>query len=290
MDIANKAKRIYRYIRYGIPIIQENHITANIVSLSQNKLLEGKTALITGGTSGIGLEIAKSYIAAGATVIITGRSYIRLKEACSAFPPQVPLYLFELDNTNISQINQCVPRILEKFNLSRIDILVNNAGINRGAANCSFEENFDAIIRTNLKGTYFFSRMFAEYLRKNKIEGNILNIASSSSDRPATEAYTLSKWGIKGLTIGLARVYSQFGIVVNGIAPGPTATSMIKGDHVDDDLTHKYGLTGRMAHPIEVANLAVVLVSNMCRMVIGDIIHVSGGAGNVYNEDVVYHF
>lgn len=290
MEILSRVKRIYRYIRFGVPTIEEKHITANIVSLSQNKLLEGKTALITGGTSGIGLEIAKSYIAAGAKVIITGRSIIRLKETTNSFPKNAPLFLYELDNTDIELISQCIPDILEKFNLSKIDILVNNAGINRGPVNCSFEENFDAIIQTNLKGTYFFSRMFAEYLRMNGIEGNILNIASSSSDRPATEAYTLSKWGIKGLTLGLARVYSQYGIVVNGIAPGPTATSMIKGNRIDDDLTHKNSLTGRMVHPIEIANMAVILVSNMCRMVIGDIIHVSGGAGNVYNEDVVYHF
>ena len=290
MEIVSKVKRLYRYIRYGVPIIQEKHIIANIVCLSQNKLLEGKTALITGGSSGIGLEIAKAYIAAGAKVIITGRSLIRLKEACVNFPPNSPLYLYELNNTDVNKINQCIPLILEKYNLSKIDILVNNAGINRGPKNSNFEENFDAIIQTNLKGTYFFSRMFAEYLKDNNIEGNILNIASSSSDRPATEAYTLSKWGIKGLTLGLARVYSQYGIVVNGIAPGPTATSMIKGDDVSNELTHKKSLTGRMSHPIEVANMAVVLVSNMCRMVVGEIIHVSGGAGNVYNEDVVYHF
>lgn len=290
MEIAEKVKRIYRYIRYGVPVIQENHIIANIVSLSQNKLLEGKTALITGGSSGIGLEIAKSFIAAGAKVVITSRSILRLKEAYNKFPKDSQLYLYELDNTDIRQIDKCIIQILTKFDLSKIDILVNNAGINRGPANCSFEDNFDAIIQTNLKGTYFFSRMFAEYLKENHIEGNILNIASSSSDRPATEAYTLSKWGIKGLTIGLARVYSQYGIVVNGIAPGPTATSMIKGEKIDDDLTLNNSLVGRMAHPVEVANMAVILVSNMCRMVIGDIVHVSGGAGNVYNEDVVYHF
>lgn len=286
----SKLKRLYKYIRYGIPVTIEKHVTANIVSLSPNELLVGKTALVTGGTSGIGLEIAKAYINSGATVIITGRDIVRLQEVSKTFPLNSPLYVYKLDNSDINQINICIPQILNEFGLSKIDILVNNAGINHGPESCSFEENFDAIIRTNLKGTYFFARMFAEYLKDNGIEGNILNIASSSSDRPATEAYTLSKWGIKGLTKGLARVYSQYGIVVNGIAPGPTATPMLKGDKKDGELTHERGLTGRMTHPVEVGNMAVILVSNISRMVVGDIVYMSGGAGIVYNEDVVYHF
>lgn len=290
MEIISKLKRIYRYIRFGIPVTNKNFIKANIVSLSQNELLNGKTALVTGGSSGIGLEIAKAFTNAGATVIITGRNIEKLHEASLSFSPESHVLCYQLDNSDIHQIDQCIQSILQKYNLSKIDILVNNAGINHGPQGCSFEENFDAIIETNLKGTYFFSRMFAEYLKKNGIEGNILNIASSSSDRPATEAYTLSKWGVKGLTIGLARVYSKYGIVVNGIAPGPTATRMIKGNDIDKNLALEKVLTGRMTHPVEVANLAVMLVSDMCRMVIGDIVHISGGAGNIYNEDLDYHF
>lgn len=290
MELKNKLKRVYRYIRYGIPVTNKNLIKANIVSLSQNELLAGKTALVTGGSSGIGLEIAKAFTNAGATVVITGRDIEKLCKASSSFSPESKVHCYQLDNTDIYQINQCVNSILQKYNLSKIDILVNNAGVNHGPRGCSFEENFDAIIETNLKGTYFFSRMFAEYLKENRINGNILNIASSSSDRPATEAYTLSKWGVKGLTKGLARVYSKYGIVVNGIAPGPTATPMIKGNQMDDDLCLEKGLTGRMTHPVEVANMAVILVSDLSRMVIGDIVYMSGGAGNVYNEDVEYYF
>ncbi len=290
MDILGKIKRVYRYIRYGVPVVQKKCITANIISLSPNKLLTGRTALVTGGSSGIGLEIARAFIRAGANVIITGRSIDRLLTVSKTFPLESPLFCYQLDNTKVDQIENCIPEMLKKFSLSKIDILVNNAGINHGADTNNFEQNFDSIIDTNLKGTYFFSRMFAEYLRQKHIEGNILNLCSSSSKRPATEAYTLSKWAVRGLTKGLARVYSQYGIVVNGIAPGPTATPMIKGNDIDKELIHSKSLTGRMAHPVEIANMAVILVSDMSRMVIGDIVYMSGGAGNVYNEDVEYHF
>ncbi len=294
MDIKGKIIRAYRYVRYGVPIIEKKVIFAQITNLSPNELLKGRIALITGGSSGIGREIAHAFINAGAIVIITGRSMSRLVDASNKFVNvedlKHKLFLFELDSSNIEQVNNCIPNILEKFNLPKIDILVNNAGINRGFKGCTFEENFDAIINTNLKGTFFVAKSFADYFKRDKIEGNILNIASSSSERPATDAYTLSKWGVKGLTKGLARVYSKYGIVVNAIAPGPTATPMIKGNDFDQELSSEKNLTGRIAHPIEIANMAVILVSNISRTVIGDVVYMSNGSGNVFNEDVTYRF
>ena len=81
--------------------------------------------------------------------------------------------------------------------------------------------------RYKLKGCVFFISNNGRYMRDNHIKGNILNIASSSSLRPATSAYTLTKWGTRGLTLGLAKVLAPYGITVNGIAPGPTATPML---------------------------------------------------------------
>lgn len=295
MTIKQTIKRIYQFIRFGIPTIEHKHIYAQISALPPNELLKDRIILITGGTSGIGLEMAKSCLRAQATVIITGRSEERLKAAFTkiieAIDTAERLFCYPMDNTNVAEIEHCIPTMLSRFHLDRIDTLINNAGINKGPKDGTLEEKFDAIIDTNLKGSYFMARTFAEYLRCNEIQGNILNIASSSSERPATEPYTLSKWGIKGLTKGLARVYTQYGIVVNGIAPGPTATPMMnkEGGSVED-LVLNTSLAGRLVTPEEVANMAVILISNMSRMVIGDIVYMTGGAGNIYNEDLTYHF
>ena len=118
--------------------------------------------------------------------------------------------------------------------------------------------------------------MIGKYMKENQIRGNILNIASSSSLRPAVSAYTLSKWGLRGLNMGLAKALSPYGITVNGLAPGPTATDKIP--------------LKRYIMPEEIANMAVFLVSDMGRSIIGDIVYMTGGAGVVTYEDMNYKF
>lgn len=126
-------------------------------------------------------------------------------------------------------------------------------------------------------------------MKAHQIKGNILNIASSSSLRPAVSAYTLSKWGIRGLTLGLAKTLAPYGITVNGVAPGPTATPMLmKGDR--HNITHDGLPAGRYALPEEIANMALFLVSDMGRMVVGDIVYMTGGAALLTFEDMTYTF
>lgn len=144
------------------------------------------------------------------------------------------------------------------------------------------------MLDTNLKGVFFLSKKVAEYMKNNNVHGNILNIASSSSLCPANSAYCLSKWGIRGLTEGLARTLAPLDIVVNGIAPGPTATSMLMND--TSNLYHSKLPLRRYALPEEIANMAVILVSSLCRTVVGDIVYMTGGAGNLTNENLTYNF
>lgn len=272
------------------------YVYTKIVTLAPNELLKGRTALITGGSSGIGCSIAEAMINAGASVIITGRNEKRLEIAINKLKPLLngsQQLVYEcMDNADIASMQQHWQNILSKIEENNhIDILVNNAGINSMTEGWghSSEKEFDDILSTNLKGTYFLSDIVAHYMVANEIKGNILNIASSSSLRPGNSAYILSKWGIKSLTMGMAKALITHGIVVNGLAPGPTATPMLDKNSNGNILLPGNPL-GRYAIPEEIANMAVVLTSNMSRTIVGDIIYMTGGAGVLSLDDINYSF
>lgn len=288
MNIKQIIKRTLRYILYGVPT--ENRICTDISSVDVNKLLKGRVALITGGTSGIGKSIAESFLKSGATVIITGRNQSKVDTIVNDLEKYSTsdnkAFGIELDNTNSSSFEKKLSTILELIAPSTLDILVNNAGIGGGDISNTTEEEFDNVIDTNIKGTFFLSRLVARYMIRNQVKGNILNIASSSSLRPAASAYTFSKWSIRGFTLGLAKTLAPYGITVNGLAPGPTATPMLKRDA--SNISFKGNPMGRYALPEEIANMAVVLVSGIGKMVVGDIVYMTGGAGIITFDDIDY--
>lgn len=259
-------------------------VMAQVVKLAPSEMLAGRTALITGGTSGIGYAIAD--------VVLTSRTVRRAEEACARLTAtdttrQSRVHGVAMDISDTEHLQSAFDRIVDMLYGKPIDILVNNAGILGGGIFDAPSEEFRAVLNTNLQGTVFMSRIVAKYMIANRIRGNILNIASSSSLRPANSAYTLSKWGIRGLTLGLAKTLIPHGIVVNGIAPGPTATPMLKTD-ADKDIGHDTLPSGRYALPEEIANMAVFLVSGMGRTIVGDIVYMTGGAGLITFEDMNY--
>ena len=274
MSIKKYLKRAFVFLLHGIP---ERHVIANITKLAPNEMLKGRTALITGATSGIGFEIAKSYLEAGAKVIITGRDKDRIQHACSLLKSIHQNYIvhgIQMNNCDVPIFKEKLEEMLRWKDINQIDILVNNAGVLGGDIRDTTETEYDNIVNTNLKGVFFLSQMIGHYYKEQHIEGNILNIASSSSLRPAASAYTITKWGIRGLTLGLAKILTPYGIIVNGIAPGPTATRMIFKES-NTDIAFKNPI-GRCAMPEEIANMAVFLVSNMGRSIVGDIIYMTG--------------
>lgn len=285
------------FIKRGLrPILRRlplHKVTPQIVELKQEGLLQGRTALVTGGTSGIGSAIAKAFLKAGATVVITGRSQKKVDAVVHGVKEELgssmPLYGLELNMKEANTFDDKFKELLALVSSRQVDILVNNAGVSVDAHAASPEEEFDSVLDTNLKGVYFLSYKFAHYFKDNQIKGNILNIASSSSVRPATSAYGLSKWGVRGLTEGLARLLAPHGITVNGIAPGQTATPMMDGVSADN-IYHPTNLIGRYILPVEIANMAVILVSEAGRSIVGDIVYMTGGSGNVTNEDLPYEF
>jgi 3-oxoacyl-[acyl-carrier protein] reductase len=255
----------------------------------QGTLLKGRNAIITGGSSGIGFAIAESFLKNGANVTICGRNEAKLVSAVKqlnkiAGDGQEVDYL-TLDMMDVAQIEKDLSNYTKK---KSFDILVNNAGIGNGSPiGKTSIEDFEAVIKTNLEGTYYVSQFALNYMKSKKIKGNIFFVASSSSLRPANTPYILSKWGILGLVKGLAKVGIKDGIVVNGIAPGPTATAMLQRENTKD-ISYISNPAGRLAMPEEIANLSTVLVSDMGKMVVGDVLFASGGAGVITFDDVNY--
>jgi len=266
------------------------------IPVYHNDLLKDRTALITGGTSGIGFAIADRFLDSGATVIITGRDKSRLDHACKELLKKHPyasidrIFGVVMDVTDMKSIKKGWEEIL-KLTDKKIDILVNNAGVLSQVGFFDIresidEEDFTRVMDTNVKGLYFLSRLVANYMIENRIHGNILNIASSSSLRPAITPYSISKWALRGFTLGLAKSLIKYGIVVNGLAPGPTATPMLTKDTAV--LNHPTSPSKRYADPLEIANMAVILVSSLSRMIVGDIVYMTGGCGTITFDDIPY--
>jgi NAD(P)-dependent dehydrogenase (short-subunit alcohol dehydrogenase family) len=270
-------------------------VNVNVAAIALNQILQDRCALITGGSSGIGYAIARAFLNAGCNVCITGRNEDKLHRAFlklkAIYPDRVILETL-LDNTNVDSFEPAFNNLLLMLGdkgIGQIDILVNNAGVNfKGMPNAT-EQEYDAVMDTNLKGAFFLSQLFGRYIVENQIHGNILNIASSSSLRPADSAYTLSKWGIRALTLGLAKSLAKYGITVNGLAPGPTATHMMMKNGSGNMYLGRIPF-GRYIMPEEIANMSVILVSDIGRSIMGDVVYMTGGAGILTYDDVPYNF
>lgn len=263
-------------------------VQVNLKTVTYPSLLEGRGAFITGGSSGIGLAIAQAFVDAGAEVVITGRNQTRLDDALYKFGRnREKVHCMKFDVQDIQKQPECLEQAENLLKNVEFNILVNNAGrLSKGYPD-EDGDDFDQTINTNLRAPYFLSKEFAtELINKNR-GGNILNICSSSSVRPAVNAYALSKWGMRGLTLGLAKLLIPYGIVVNGIAPGPTATPMLLANG-NDDYALPSSPIGRYITPEEIANMAVQLVSDMGRSIVGDLVYMTGGAGTITQDDIQY--
>lgn len=268
----NTIKRILGIIRHPkkeiIPIITPTGI---------DSLLTGKIALITGGSSGIGYAIAKAFISSGCKVIIAGTNQDKLNKAVRVLGNNAKS--IRIDVSDVKCIKHRIAEASCMYSENRIDILVNSAGAHHSLSFGDMtEEEYDKIMDTNVKGTFFICQAMGEYMIEHKIKGHILNLSSSSALRPAWGPYQISKWAIRGFTLGLAERLQPYGIVVNAIAPGQTATPMLGKDNVNE-IYNGYALAGRYILPEEIANLALFMVSDMGNMIVGDTFYITGGSG-----------
>lgn len=271
----------YRLARL-IPIILRDggYRSVNVAQIQYGSMLSGKRILITGGSSGIGLSIARKAIDLGAKVLITGRDSLKLEKAS-----------FDLNNPNLRTLVWDVADMTKlKFRLAEVleifggdfDILVNNAGVLSEKTFPSVtEEDWDRVYGINSKGLYFLTQEVCRFWLGAKDTSKIrkiINISSQGGFVGATYPYRMSKWDIAGLTQGLGISLASKNIIVNGIAPGIIATDMQKnylrqGDNVFCDLNP----LNRVAYPFEIAELAAFLLSDASNFIVAQTIVCDGG-------------
>lgn len=251
--------------------------------IPESKLLENKVALITGGSSGIGYAIAEDFIKHGCKVILIGTNEKKLNCSINTLKEKFKtMYVSGIayDIRNTESLDSIVEKAASIFD-GKIDILVNSAGVlNTNSFEKITSEEYDRIMDVNCKGTFFMCQSVSKYMIKNSIKGHILNISSSAALRPAWTPYQMSKWAIKGFTVGLADMLLPYGIIVNAIAPGPVATPMLnKGEnesiYEESFPSKRYGL------PEEIAKLATFMASDMGNMIVGDTFYITGGSGTI---------
>lgn len=241
--------------------------------------LTGKAALVTGANTGIGQAIALALAAAGANVALVGRSEAsETKEKIDALGRRAIIVTADLSSI------ESVPDVIgqTRSELGGIDILVNNAGIIRRNDAVDFtEEDWDAVINTNLKSLFFLSQAAAKEMIA-KGSGKIINIASMLTFQGGIRvpSYTASKSGVGGLTKALANEWAAKGINVNAIAPGYIATNNTAALQADETRNRQIVEripAGRWGKADDIGGAAVFLASSAADYVNGHILAVDGG-------------
>lgn len=241
--------------------------------------LTGKVALVTGANTGIGQSIALALAEAGADIAAAGRSPAReTVERARALGRSAENFTADLSTT--AAIQPLVDAVLDRF--GRIDILINNAGIIRRADAVDFtEEDWDAVIDTNLKSVFFLCQAAGRHMLARG-SGKIVNIASMLTFQGGIRvpSYTASKSGVGGLTKLLANEWAAKGVQVNAIAPGYIATNNTAALQADENRNRQIKEripAGRWGDPADLGGAAVFLASRASDYVQGHILAVDGG-------------
>ena len=276
----------FKMLKKYIKGMQKIEINVNNVYLAQSQLLKDKCAIITGAGSGIGLAIARTYVNSGAIVIGLGRDKDKLKGAQKKIGERfIP---FCCDVSDIENISTYFNEIIKLSPNGKVDILVNSAGIKNGNDERFFEftpEEFDNVIDTNIKAIFFWCQKVSRYMIENKIHGHIVNVASIKGFIGEASPYSVSKWGVVGLTKGLGRLLAPKDVIVNGVAPGGTLTPM--ANIKDNNMLHLATPSMRLADPNEMANIALFLGSDLGNNIVGEVIISDGGQSLQYGNNRV---
>jgi len=247
--------------------------------VNPGKPLAGRTAVVTGGTRGIGLAIARALAEDGASVVVSGRDAARLESAVTELEGLGAAAVgVTADQSKREDCDRLVDAAKERF--GRIDVLVNNAGITRDQLLVRMKDDeWDQVMDTNLRGVFLMTRAVAKSMMRQK-SGRIVNITSTAGamGNPGQVNYSAAKAGVIGLTKAAARELAHWNILVNAVAPGLIETDMTAGlpDAAREALLQQVPLK-RIGAAREVAEVVRFLAADGADYVTGQTIHVNGG-------------
>jgi len=244
------------------------------------KPFEGRVAIITGGSRGIGRAIAELMASRGADLVIADYQFELAKNSASEISKQTDqkVIAVEVDVSNLEMAQTMAKTVLDEF--GKIDILVNNAGITRDDLLMRMKESdWDDVININLKGAWNCSKAVLRPMMKARY-GRIVNISSVSGQagQAGQTNYSASKAGLIGLTKAMAREVASRGIAVNAVAPGfiPTALTNDLPNDLKDYILSATPM-GRMGKPEEIAHAVAFLASDEASYITGQVLGVDGG-------------
>ena len=241
--------------------------------------LDGKVALVTGASQGIGEAIAKRLAAQGATVVCAARTLRKLQDVADAIREAGGKSdVMEVDLSDVASVRAAVAATVERH--GAIHILVNNAGITRDKLLIQMkEEDWDAVIDTNLKGAWTAIQAATKPMMKQRW-GRIINIASvvGQMGNAGQANYVAAKAGLIGLTKSVARELASRNVTANAVTPGYIETAMTAGlsEDVKAEFTKQIPL-GRMGTPADIAAAVAFLVSDEAGYITGQVLSVNGG-------------
>ena len=247
--------------------------------MTDGKPLAGRTAVVTGGTRGIGLAIARALAEDGASVVVSGRDARRLESAVKEIETLGASVLgVAADQSKREDCDRLVDAAKERF--GRIDVLVNNAGITRDQLLVRMkDDDWDQVMDTNLRGVFLMTRAVVKSMMRQK-SGRIINIASTAGamGNAGQVNYSAAKAGVIGLTKAAARELAHWNILVNAVAPGLIETDMTAGVPAEarEALLQQVPLK-RAGAAREVAAMVRFLAGDGAAYVTGQVIHVNGG-------------
>ena len=243
-------------------------------------LLDGKTALVTGASRGIGRAIALCLAAEGARVAINYAGNVKAAEEVKAAIEAAggTAILCQADIADSSAVEAMVANVVKEF--GTIDILVNNAGITRDALLMRMkDEDFTKVLNTNLKGVFYCTKAVSKLMMKKR-SGRIVNMASVVGlvGNAGQTNYAAAKAGVIGFSKSAAKELASRGITVNVVAPGFIGTDMTAGlpESVKEKMLTDIPL-GRMGEPEDVANAVLFLASDQASYITGQVVNVDGG-------------